>query len=85
MRANEKRQSFLATDDSRNSAVIAVMVGAQEASMTQAATPAGVKNVVVLVHGGFVDGSGWEGCYKALKHDGYTVTIVAESDDLLGR
>ena len=35
----------------------------------------GVKNVV-LVHGGFVDGSGWEGVYKALKKDGYAVTVV---------
>jgi pimeloyl-ACP methyl ester carboxylesterase len=35
----------------------------------------GVKNVV-LVHGGFVDGSGWAGVYKALKKDGYRVTIV---------
>ena len=34
-----------------------------------------VKNIV-LVHGGFVDGSGWEGVYKALKRDGYTVAIV---------
>jgi len=31
---------------------------------------------VVLVHGGFVDGSGWQGVYKALKKDGYAVTIV---------
>jgi pimeloyl-ACP methyl ester carboxylesterase len=31
---------------------------------------------VVLVHGGFVDGSGWEGVYSALKRDGYTVSIV---------
>jgi hypothetical protein len=36
---------------------------------------AGVKNIV-LVHGGFVDGSGWEGVYKTLKKDGYTVAIV---------
>ena len=34
-----------------------------------------VKNIV-LVHGGFVDGSGWEGVYKALTKDGYTVAIV---------
>src|SRR5437867_474769 len=34
-----------------------------------------VKNVV-LVHGGFVDGSGWEGVYKILKKDGYNVSIV---------
>jgi pimeloyl-ACP methyl ester carboxylesterase len=31
---------------------------------------------IVLVHGGFVDGSGWEGVYQILKHEGYTVSIV---------
>lgn len=31
---------------------------------------------VVLVHGGFVDGSGWEGVYQVLKKDGYSVSIV---------
>ncbi|MFT3722905.1 MAG: alpha/beta hydrolase [Hyphomonadaceae bacterium] len=31
---------------------------------------------VVLVHGGFVDGSGWEGVYEILKRDGFDVTIV---------
>lgn len=34
-----------------------------------------MKNIV-LVHGGFVDGAGWEGVYKILKKDGYTVSIV---------
>jgi pimeloyl-ACP methyl ester carboxylesterase len=34
-----------------------------------------VKNIV-LVHGGFVDGAGWEGVYKILKRDGYNVSIV---------
>jgi len=34
-----------------------------------------MKNIV-LVHGGFVDGAGWEGVYKILKKDGYNVTIV---------
>jgi pimeloyl-ACP methyl ester carboxylesterase len=43
--------------------------------MTQMSVLNGVKNVV-LVHGGFVDGSGWAGVYKALKKDGYRVTIV---------
>ena len=33
-------------------------------------------NNIVLVHGGFVDGSGWEGVYKTLKKDGYNVSIV---------
>jgi pimeloyl-ACP methyl ester carboxylesterase len=31
---------------------------------------------VILVHGGFVDGSGWEGVYDILTKDGYTVTVV---------
>jgi pimeloyl-ACP methyl ester carboxylesterase len=31
---------------------------------------------IVLVHGGFVDGSGWEEVYQILKKDGYTVSIV---------
>ena len=31
---------------------------------------------IVLVHGGFVDGSGWEDVYKILKKDGYKVSIV---------
>src|SRR5258705_10875661 len=35
----------------------------------------GVKNVV-LVHGGFVDGSGWQGVHAELRKRGYTVTVV---------
>lgn len=31
---------------------------------------------IVLVHGGFVDGSGWEGVYAILKRDGFDVSIV---------
>ena len=31
---------------------------------------------VVLVHGGFVDGSGWQGVYSSLRKDGYNVSIV---------
>jgi pimeloyl-ACP methyl ester carboxylesterase len=34
-----------------------------------------VKNIV-LVHGGFVDGSGWQGVYNALRREGYTVSVV---------
>ena len=33
-------------------------------------------NTIVLVHGAFVDGSGWEGVYRILKKDGYRVAIV---------
>ena len=31
---------------------------------------------IVLVHGGFVDGSGWEDVYKILKKEGFDVSIV---------
>ena len=31
---------------------------------------------IVLVHGGFVDGSGWQAVYDLLKADGYPVRIV---------
>jgi pimeloyl-ACP methyl ester carboxylesterase len=31
---------------------------------------------VVLVHGGFVDGSGWEGVYEILTKDGFRVSVV---------
>src|SRR5499426_3022744 len=34
------------------------------------------KGAVVLVHGGFVDGSGWKDVYKILKKAGYNVGIV---------
>jgi pimeloyl-ACP methyl ester carboxylesterase len=34
-----------------------------------------VRNVV-LVHGGFVDGSGWQGVYDLLTADGFTVSVV---------
>ena len=46
--------------------------------MSQTSQPGNVRNVV-LVHGGWVDGSGWEGVYKALKKSGYAVTIVQEA------
>ena len=34
-----------------------------------------VRNVI-LVHGGFVDGSGWQGVYESLTRDGFRVSIV---------
>ena len=39
-------------------------------------TPESNVKEIVLVHGGFVDGSGWEDVYKILKQDGYNVSIV---------
>src|SRR5690349_16863412 len=55
--------------------VVAVMLGFGRVLLSQSSPSGDVKNIV-LVHGGFVDGSGWMGVYKALKKDGYTVTIV---------
>lgn len=43
------------------------------AAHAQSTTPT---KSIVLVHGGFVDGSGWQGVYNILKKDGYKVTIV---------
>jgi len=58
------------------------IVAALAAFLSMAAIPAiaaptasPIRNIV-LVHGGFVDGSGWFGVYKILKKDGYNVTIV---------
>jgi pimeloyl-ACP methyl ester carboxylesterase len=38
-------------------------------------TAGAVKNIV-LVHGGFVDGSGWEAVYRRLRSQGFTVSVV---------
>ena len=56
----------------------ALLFGFGEVAMSQTSQPGNVRNVV-LVHGGWVDGSGWEGVYKALKQSGYAVTIVQEA------
>ena len=59
----------------RSLSIAAILLGVGEILVSQPNASGGVKNVV-LVHGGFVDGSGWQGVYKALKKDGYTVSIV---------
>src|SRR6185503_8483607 len=46
-----------------------------ERSDMPAQTKTAARNIV-LVHGGFVDGSGWEAVYRALRRDSYHVTIV---------
>ena len=40
------------------------------------ATPNADAVNIVLVHGGFVDGSGWEAVYRSLRKDGLTVSVV---------
>src|SRR5258706_14718653 len=56
-------------------AILTILVSIGENPMAQTKSTAVVKNIV-LVHGGLVDGSGWEAVYNVLKKDGYTVTIV---------
>jgi pimeloyl-ACP methyl ester carboxylesterase len=41
------------------------------AQALEVATPS-----IVLVHGGFVDGSGWEGVYRTLRRDGFAVSVA---------
>lgn len=55
------------------SALLSTGAMAQQAQ----AAPAPVKNIV-LVHGAFVDGSGWRPVYNILTKDGYNVTLVQE-------
>jgi len=66
-------------------------LAAAVASIALGTTPALAQNKagdpiksVVLVHGGFVDGSGWMDVYKILKKDGYKVTIVQNPTNSLG-
>jgi len=46
----------------------------QKVAAAASAPPAGIKNVV-LVHGAFADGSGWEAVARILERDGYTVSV----------
>ena len=55
--------------------IIALVFGGALAATSQTSAPRNVKNIV-LIHGGFVDGSGWEGVYNTLKKKGYNITIV---------
>jgi pimeloyl-ACP methyl ester carboxylesterase len=55
--------------------VLALAAGGVKVAGSQTTATRSVKNIV-LVHGGFVDGSGWEGVYSTLKKKGYNVTIV---------
>ena len=53
----------------------ALAVGTLEPASAQSASKAGIKNVV-LVHGAFADGSGWEPVATILEKDGYKVSIA---------
>jgi pimeloyl-ACP methyl ester carboxylesterase len=40
------------------------------------ATPDSEAMSIVLVHGAWADGSGWEGVYRSLRKDGFSVSVV---------
>jgi pimeloyl-ACP methyl ester carboxylesterase len=55
---------------------IALASAALAASSSLSATTHEKPVSIVLVHGGFVDGSGWQGVHKILSNDGYEVIVV---------
>src|SRR5580704_6301924 len=56
-------------------AIMTIILSMGENTMAQTKSTTVVRNIVI-VHGGLVDGSGWEAVYNLLKKDGYAVTIV---------
>src|ERR1700735_5162166 len=57
-------------------AIVAMLMGAALiAAAAGPASKAAIKNVV-LVHGAFADGSGWDAVAKILEKDGYTVSVA---------
>jgi pimeloyl-ACP methyl ester carboxylesterase len=56
-------------------AVICTSLILESTSEVAVAAPTGIKNVV-LVHGAFADGSGWEAVAKILERDGYKVSVA---------
>jgi pimeloyl-ACP methyl ester carboxylesterase len=63
----------------RTAALIAAILLTGSIENVVAAPPAGIKNVL-LVHGAFADGSGWEAVAKILAKDGYTVSVLQEPE-----
>src|SRR5271169_2281156 len=56
--------------------IVAMLMGAAlDAGAAGPPSQAGIKNVV-LVHGAFADGSGWDAVAKILEKDGYTVSVA---------
>jgi len=56
-------------------ALVFLLMGATLNAAAAGPAPNGIKNVV-LVHGAFADGSGWEAVAKILEKDGYTVSVA---------
>src|SRR5579863_7758199 len=63
----------------RTAAVMIAVLLTGSIQKVVAAPPTGIKNVL-LVHGAFADGSGWEAVAKVLTKDGYTVSVLQEPE-----
>jgi pimeloyl-ACP methyl ester carboxylesterase len=63
----------------RTAALIAAILLTGSIQNVVAAPPTGIKNIL-LVHGAFADGSGWEAVAKILAKDGYTVSVLQEPE-----
>jgi pimeloyl-ACP methyl ester carboxylesterase len=68
-----KKKSFLQQGKWIVASMIMMLILNMASNKAAAQTP--VKNIV-LVHGAFADGSGWEGVYNILKKRGYNVSVV---------
>ena len=55
--------------------LVSALMGAALNAAAAGPAPTGIKNVV-LVHGAFADGSGWEAVAKILEKDGYRVSVA---------
>jgi pimeloyl-ACP methyl ester carboxylesterase len=83
VRKNERKKEDKMKPDHRNVmtklcavAALATLMGATlNAAAAGPTPPSGIKNVV-LVHGAFADGSGWEAVARILEKDGYAVSVV---------
>src|ERR1700677_4512775 len=63
----------------RTAALIIAVLLTGSIQKVVAAPPTGIKNIL-LVHGAFADGSGWEAVAKVLAKDGYTVSVLQEPE-----
>lgn len=63
----------------RTAALIIAVLMTGSIQKVVAAPATGIKNVL-LVHGAFADGSGWEPVAKILAKDGYTVSVLQEPE-----
>jgi pimeloyl-ACP methyl ester carboxylesterase len=61
----------------------ALAMSSAVATSPTTAQPAGKVKNIVLVHGSWADGSGWQGVYDILVKDGYRVSVVANPETSL--